>query len=95
MPPRRGNENSGFMLRSLMLLGLQCLQDFREDYTYWTNSIANLMQLSWTSFVQAGDMSIEVIVSRLEEIFNSLLSRGVSATETLMDVFAAILSIFH
>ena len=77
-----------------MLLGLQCLQDFREDYTYWTNSIANLMQLFWTCFVQAGYMSIDVIFSRFEEIINSLLTRGVSARETFMDVFAVILRIF-
>ena len=82
------------MLRSLMLLGLQSLQEFREDYTYWTNSIANLMKLFWTCFVQAGYMSIDVIFSRFEEIINSLLTRGVSARETFMDVFAVILRIF-
>ena len=78
----------------LILMGLAGLQTFRNDYTYWTNSIANLMQLFWTCFVQAGYMSIDVIFSRFEEIINSLLTRGVSARETFMDVFAVILRIF-
>ena len=78
----------------LILMGLAGLQTFRNDYTYWTNSIANLMKLFWTCFVQAGYMSIDVIVSRFEEIINSLFTRGVSAIETLNDVFAVILTIF-
>ena len=94
---RRGNEVSlgtNSYYNPLILVGLAWLQAFHTDYTYWTNSIANLMQLSWTRFVQAGDMSIDVIISRYEEIINSLTTRGVSATETLKDVFAAILRIF-
>ena len=93
---RRGNEVSlgTNSYNPLILVGLAWLQAFHTDYTYWTNSIANLMQLSWTRFVQAGDMSIDVIISRFEEIINSLTTRGVSATETLKDVFAAILRIF-
>ena len=80
--------------RMLVLLGLDVLHNFRNDYADWTNSIANLIQLSWTSFVQAGDLSIGVIVARFADIINSLLTRGVSAKETLMDVFAAIRNIF-
>ena len=93
---RRGNEVSlgTNSYNPLILVGLAWLQAFHNDYTYWTDSIANLMQLSWTRFVQAGDMSIDVIISRYEEIINSLTTRGVSATETLKDVFAAILRIF-
>ena len=93
---RRGNEVSlgTNSYNPLILVGLAWLQAFHNDYNYWTNSIANLMQLSWTRFVQAGDMSIDVIISRFEEIMNSLTTRGVSATETLKDVFTAILRIF-
>ena len=93
---RRGNEVSlgTNSYNPLILVGLPWLQAFHNDYNYWTNSIANLMQLSWTRFVQAGDMSIDVIISRYEEIINSLTTRGVSATETLKDVFAAIVRIF-
>ena len=93
---RRGNEVSlgTNSYNPLILVGLPWLQAFHNDYNYWTNSIANLMQLSWTRFVQAGDMSIDVIISRFEEIINSLTTRGVSATETLKDVFTAILRIF-
>ena len=97
--PTSGNEASAgmnaMMERMLLLFGLAVLRDFRDNYTWWTNFIANIVQLIWTSFVQAGDMSIEVIVSRLEEIINSLLSGGVSARETLMDVFWTICGIFE
>ena len=82
-------------LRMLIFLGLDILHRFRNGYTYWTNFIANIGQLSWTTFIQAGDLSIEVICARFEEIINSLLSGGVSARETLMDVFATILRIFQ
>ena len=92
--PRRNEVSVWTNYNPLILMGLAGLQTFRNDYTYWTNSIANLMQLFWTVFVQAGDMSINVILSRFEEIINSLLTRGVSARETLMDVFAVILRIF-
>ena len=93
---RRGNEVSlgTNSFNPLILVGLAWLQAFHNDYNYWTNSIANLMQLSWTRFVQAGDMSIDVIISRFEEIINSLLTRGVSARETLIDVSSVILRIF-
>ena len=82
-------------LRMLIFLGLTVLRQFRNGYTYWTNFIANIGQVSWTTFVQAGDLSIEVISARFEEIINSFLSGGVSARETLMDVFATILRIFQ
>ena len=92
----RGNEVSlgTNSYNPLILVGLACLQTFHNDYTYWTNSIATLMQLFWTTFVAAGDLSIHVIFSRLEEIINSLITSGVSATETLKDVFAVIGKIF-
>ena len=92
-----GNEVSiiTLALRMLIFLGLAVLRQFRNGYTYWTNFIANIGQVSWTTFVQAGDLSIEVISARFEEIINSLLSGGVSARETLMDVFATILRIFQ
>jgi hypothetical protein len=89
-----GNEVS-VAQRMLIILGLDYLRGFRNDYTNWTNFIANIAELCWTSFVQAGDMSLEVIASRFEEIIVSLLSRGVSARETLMDVFATICGIFE
>ena len=92
--PRRNEVSVWTNYNPLILMGLAGLQTFRNDYTYWTNSIANLMQLFWTCFVQAGYMSIDVIVSRFEEIINSLFTRGVSAIETLNDVFAVILTIF-
>ena len=92
-----GNEVSigTLALRMLIFLGLAVLRQFRNGYTYWTNFIANIGQLSWTTFVQAGDLSIEVISVRFEEIINSLLSGRVFARETLMDVFATILRIFE
>ena len=94
-----GNEVSidtlALALRMLIFLGLTVLRQFRNGYTYWTNFIANIGQVSWTTFVQAGDLSIEVISARFEEIINSFLSGGVSARETLMDVFATILRIFQ
>ena len=94
-----GNEVSigtlALALRMLIFLGLTVLRQFRNGYTYWTNFIANIGQVSWTTFVQAGDLSIEVISARFEEIINSFYSGGVSARETLMDVFATILRIFQ
>ena len=92
-----GNEVSigTYAIQMLIVLGLDVLRRFSNHYTYWTNFIANIGQLFWTTFIRAGDLSIEVICARFEEIINSLFSGGVSARETLMDVFATILRIFE
>ena len=82
-------------IQMLIALGLDVLRRFSNQYTYWTNFIANIGQLFWTTFIRAGDLSIEVICARFEEIINSLFSGGLSARETLMDVFATILRIFE
>ena len=79
-----------FIQRMLMTLSLAILGGISTEFTYWTNFIANIVQLSWASFVQACKLSIEVIRARLGEI-----TGGVSARETLKDVFETISRIFQ
>ena len=74
----------------LITLGLAILGEISNEFTYWTNFIANIVQLSWTSFIQANLLSIEVIRARLGEI-----AGGVSSRETLKDVFETICKIFQ
>jgi hypothetical protein len=83
------------MQRMLITLGLAIIGAFSNEFTYWTNFIANIVQLSWTSFIRASNLSIEVIRTRLGEIINSLIFGGVSAGEILKDVFATICKIFQ
>ena len=74
----------------LITLGIAILDEISNEFTYWTNFISNIVQLSWASFIQASLLSIEAIRAILGEI-----AGGVSARETLKDVFETICRIFQ
>ena len=43
----------------LITLGIAILDEISNEFTYWTNFISNIVQLSWASFIQASLFSIE------------------------------------
>ena len=80
---------NALMQRMLITFGLSILRGFSNEFTYWSNFIANIIQCSWASFIQACNLSIEVIRARLGiDFFRVVLglgeiAGGVSAREIL------------